>query len=411
LRDVTIPSVNIGVVGHVDHGKTTLVFGMTEMWTDRHSEEIKRGISIRLGYADATFYRCEQCSGGDSFTTRPDCPVCGGKAVPFRSVSFVDAPGHETLMATMLSGSALMDGAMLVIAANEPCPQPQTKEHLMALELVGIRNIVIVQNKIDVISPKDALRHYEQIRAFVKGTVAENAPVIPVSAQKTINIGALVEALDTVIPETERDPDAAPVMLVARSFDINRPGSNWREVKGGVIGGSLIRGVLREGEDIEIRPGRQFQAENKIRWEPITTKITTINAGSKKVADASPGGLLGIGTKLDPALTKSDALAGQVAGHPEALPPVWDKLKFQVTLMERVVGATSELVIEPLKHHEPLMLSVGTAVTVGIVTNAKKDLVEVTLKRPVCAELGSRIAISRQLGARWRLIGMGVLVE
>jgi translation initiation factor 2 subunit 3 len=79
--------------------------------------------------------------------------------------------------------------------------------------------------------------------------------------------------------------------------------------------------------------------------------------------------------------------------------------------MERVVGATSELVIEPLKHQEPLMLSVGTAVTVGVVTSAKKDLVEVVLKRPVCAEPGARIAISRQLGARWRLIGMGVLTE
>ncbi len=411
MRDVTIPSVNIGVVGHVDHGKTTLVYGMTEAWTDRHSEEIKRGISIRLGYADATFYRCEQCSGSDAYTTRPECPACGGKSVPFRSVSFVDAPGHETLMATMLSGSALMDGAMLVIAANEPCPQPQTKEHLMALELVGIRKLVIVQNKIDVVSQKDAVRHYEQIKAFVKGTVAEHAPVIPVSAQKSVNIGALIEALDVTIPEPVRDPDAAPVMLVARSFDINKPGSNWRDVKGGVIGGSLIRGILKEGDDIEVRPGRQVQAENKIRWEPITTKITTINAGSKKVTEATPGGLLGIGTKLDPALTKSDALAGQVAGHVGALPPVWDRLKFQVTLMERVVGATSELSIEPLKHHEPLMLSVGTAVTVGVVTNAKKDLVEVTLKRPVCAEVGSRIAISRQLGARWRLIGMGVLTE
>jgi translation initiation factor 2 subunit 3 len=182
-------------------------------------------------------------------------------------------------------------------------------------------------------------------------------------------------------------------------------------MKGGVIGGSLIRGVLKEGEDIEVRPGRQVQAENKIRWEPITTKITTINAGSKKILEAGPGGLLGVGTKLDPALTKSDALAGQVAGHVGALPPVWDKLRFQVTLMERVVGSASELLIEPLKHHEPLMLSVGTAVTVGIVTSTKKDLVEVTLKRPVCAEIGARIAISRQLGARWRLIGMGVLTE
>jgi len=323
----------------------------------------------------------------------------------------VDAPGHETLMATMLSGSALMDGAMLVIAANEICPQPQTKEHLMALELVGIKNIVIVQNKIDVVTAKEARAHYEQIKKFIKGTIAENAPIIPVSAQKGINIGALIEALDQTIPEPDRDPAAEPMMLIARSFDINKPGCNWKEVKGGVIGGSLIRGVLKEGDDIEIRPGRQKQVENRIRWDPIETKVTSINAGSKKVLDASPGGLLGIATKLDPALTKSDALAGQVAGHIGKLPPVWDKLKFRVMLMERVVGATSELTIEPLKHHEPLMLSVGTAVTVGVVTNTRKDIVEVMLKRPVCAELGARIAISRQVGARWRLIGMGILSE
>jgi len=409
---MTIPSVNIGVVGHVDHGKTTLVNGLTGIWTDRHSEEIKRGISIRLGYADATFYKCEGCQGSDAYSTKADCPACGGSAgQPFRSVSFVDAPGHETLMATMLSGSALMDGAMLVISASEKCPQPQTKEHLMALELVGIKRIVIVQNKIDVVSQKDAFANYEQIKSFVKGTIAENAPIIPVSAQKGINLGALVEALDTVIPVPARDPAAEPVMLIARSFDVNKPGCNWKEVKGGVIGGSLIRGNLHEGEEIEIRPGRQLVVENRIRWEPIRTTITSVNAGSKKVGTATPGGLLGIGTKLDPALTKSDALAGQVAGHPGKLPTVWDRLRCRVTLMERVVGATSELAIEPLKHNEPLMLSVGTAVTVGVVTNTKKDTVEIQLKRPVCADLGARIAISRQVGARWRLIGMGVLIE
>ncbi len=411
MRDTAIPSVNIGVVGHVDHGKTTLVYGLTGAWTDRHSEEIKRGISIRLGYADVTFYRCSQCEGSEAYSTSPVCPICGGKGTPFRSISFVDAPGHETLMATMLSGSALMDGAMLVIAANETCPQPQTKEHLMALELTGIKRIVIVQNKIDVVSQKEAVAHYQQIRSFIKGTIAENAPIVPVSAQKQINIGALVEALDRTIPEPERDPDADPLMLIARSFDVNRPGVSWRDIRGGVIGGSLIRGVLREGDDIEIRPGRQIQVENKVRWEPITTKITSVTAGIKKVTEAAPGGLLGIGTKLDPSLTKSDALAGQVAGRLGQLPPVRDRLKFQVTLMERVVGSGSELVIEHLKHNEILMLAVGTAVTVGTVTNTRKDMVEVVLKRPVCAENGSRIAINRQVGARWRLIGMGVLSE
>jgi len=411
LHDVTIPSVNIGVVGHVDHGKTTLVNALTGTWTDRHSEEVRRGISIRLGYADATFFRCDTCKGADAYSTNQKCPVCGGVGTPFRSISFVDAPGHETLMATMLSGSALMDGAMLVISTTEKCPQPQTKEHLMALELVGIKKIVIVQNKIDVVSQKEAIDNYQQIKAFIKGTIAENAPIIPVSAQKGINVGALIQALDQMIPEPVRDPNAEPMMLVARSFDINKPGCNWKEVKGGVVGGSLIRGILREGDEIEIRPGRQLQVENRIRWEPIITEITSINAGSSRVTDATPGGLLGVGTKLDPSLTKSDALAGQVVGHIGTLPPVWDKIRCHVTLMERVVGATNELVIEPLKFNEPLMLSVGTAVTVGVVTNTKKDAVEIQLKRPVCAEQGARIAISRQVGARWRLIGMGVLAE
>ena len=411
LRDVFIPGVNIGLVGHVDHGKTTLVSALTGTWTDRHSEEIKRGISIRLGYADATFYRCEKCKGSDAYTTSAECPNCGGKAVPLRTVSFVDAPGHETLMATMLSGSALMDGAMLVIAANESCPQPQTKEHLMALELIGINRIVIVQNKIDVVTQAEALEHYKQIKRFIKGTVAENAPIIPVSAQKGVNIGVLIQTLDEVIPEPERNPDLDPLLLIARSFDINRPGCNWRDVKGGVIGGSLIRGVLREGDEIEIRPGRQLQVENRTKWEPITTKITSINAGRISVTEATPGGLLGIATKLDPALTKSDALAGQVAGLVGRLPPVRERLKFDVTLMDRVVGADSEQIIEPLKHKEPLMLAVGTAVTVGVITNTRKNQVEVQLKRAVCAETGARIAISRQVGGRWRLIGMGVLVE
>ncbi len=411
MRDAKIPSVNIGLVGHVDHGKTTLVSGLTGMWTDRHSEELKRGISIRLGYADATFYRCENCEGADAYTTKPTCPICGSQAVPYRTVSFVDAPGHETLMATMLSGSALMDGAMLVIAANESCPQPQTKEHLMALELVGIENIVIVQNKIDVVSQEDALKHYQQIKRFVKGTIAQDAPIIPISAQKEINLGALIETLDETIPEPERSPDADPLMLIARSFDINKPGCSWRDVRGGVVGGSLTRGVFREGDEIEIRPGRQLQVENKVIWEPIRTKITSISTGTSKVSEATPGGLIALGTKLDPALTKSDTLSGQVAGFVDRLPPVLEKMSFSVTLMDRVVGSDEELLIEPLRHKEPLMLTVGTAVTVGVVVNTKKDQIQVVLKRPVCAETGARIAISRQVGGRWRLIGMGTLIE
>jgi len=126
------PEINIGMIGHVDHGKTTLTQRLTGKWTDEHSEELKRGISIRLGYADAAFYKCPNCDEPQCYSTKKTCPVCGSTTELLRVVSFVDAPGHETLMATMLSGAAIMDGAVLVIAADEPCPQPQTREQLMA---------------------------------------------------------------------------------------------------------------------------------------------------------------------------------------------------------------------------------------------------------------------------------------
>jgi len=137
------PEANIGTIGHVDHGKTTLVKALTGVWASRHSEELKRGITIKLGYADLPIYKCPKCETPKQYSTKPSCPYCNSEAEFIRAVSFVDAPGHEALMATMLSGAAIMDGAILVIAADEPCPQPQTREHLAAAEVVGVKNIII----------------------------------------------------------------------------------------------------------------------------------------------------------------------------------------------------------------------------------------------------------------------------
>jgi len=197
VKDETLqPEISIGMVGHIDHGKTTLLSRLSAKWTDTHSEELKKGITIRLGYADATFYKCK-CKGSDAFGSNKKCAKCKSEGKPLRMVSFIDAPGHETLMATMLSGAAIMDAAILLIAANEKCPQPQTEEHLMALDIVGIKNIIIIQNKIDLLSAEQAKKNYEEIKEFVKGTVAEKAPIIPVSAQHNVNIGAVIEAIET----------------------------------------------------------------------------------------------------------------------------------------------------------------------------------------------------------------------
>jgi translation initiation factor 2 subunit 3 len=397
------------MIGHVDHGKTTLVNALSGQWTDRHSEEIKRGISIRLGYADATFQKCPVCPEPDCYTLEAVCAHCGSATEALRTVSFVDSPGHEALMATMLSGAAMMDGAVLLIAATEPCPQPQTEEHLMALSIVGINRIVIAQNKIDLVSREEAIAHYEQIKKFVAGTIAEHAPIVPVSAQQAANTDVLIQQIEEIIPTPERPSTEVPRMYIARSFDINKPGTPIRELRGGVVGGSLLTGRLSVGDALEIRPGRLVTTGGRTKWVPIETEIASIMVGGEQVEEVTPGGLLGVGTGLDPSMTKEDSLVGQCAGALGTLPPTWDVLTIEFQLFKRAVGVTKEAEIPPIKVGENIMISAGTAITIGEVKRVAKQMIEAKLSRPVCAEPGSRVAIGRKIRERWHLIGAGVL--
>ncbi|MDI9642596.1 MAG: translation initiation factor IF-2 subunit gamma [Archaeoglobaceae archaeon] len=406
MEEIPLPEINIGLVGHVDHGKTTLVAALSGVWTDRHSEEIKRGISIKLGYADATFRKCPECEEPDAYTTEPFCSVHGVETEILRTVSFVDSPGHEMLMATMLSGAAIMDGAVLVIAANEKCPRPQTREHLSALEVIGVKKIVIAQNKIDIVPKEKVLESYEEIKAFVSGTIAEKAPIVPLSAQQKINIDALIKKIEETIPTPKRDLKSPPLMQIARSFDVNKPKTKPENLIGGVVGGSLMRGKLKVGEEIEICPGIKKDKD----WEPITTTVESIMASGKQIEEATPGGLIGVATKLDPFLTKADAMVGNVLGLPNELPPVLKDFTMETNLFKTVVGIEENLVVDKIKTNEPLMLAVGTSITLGEVKSVRDAVVEVSLRRPVCAEEGWRVAISRRVGGRWRLIGSGVIV-
>ncbi len=403
------PEINIGMVGHVDHGKTTLTKALTGEWTDKHSEETKRGISIKLGYADTAFYKCPKCNEPECYTIKNKCPICGEKTEPLRAVSFVDSPGHETLMATMLSGAAIIDGALLLIAANETCPQPQTKEHLMALNILGIKNIVIVQNKIDLVDEPHLMENYERIKNFVKGTVAENAPIIPVSAQHFANIDVLIKAIEEIIVTPERNKNSKTRMYVARSFDVNMPGNRISNMVGGVIGGTPTSGRLRIGDKIEIKPGIKNEEKGDVTWEPILTNVTTAISGGRKMKSVGPGGLIAIGTTLDPAMTKTDALAGKIAGEPGTLPSILNKIIMEPYLLDRVVGSTEELKVEKIKTGEALMMNIGVTTTVGVVKSARENDAEIILKLPICADKGQRIAISRRIGSRWRLIGYGII--
>ena len=402
------PCVNIGTSGHVDHGKTTLIQALTGVWTSAHSEELKRGITIRVGYADAAFYKCKNCEVPLGYSVTPKCNNCGKESELSRVVSFVDSPGHESLMANMLSGSALIDGAMLVVAANEKVPQPQTKEHLLALQTLGIKQIVLVQNKVDLVSYEDAMANYSDIVKFVKGTNAAKAPIIPISAQSKLNIDALIGAIESTIPTPERVESGSTVMHVLRSFDVNKPGAKIKDMKGGVIGGSLTQGTFSVGDEIEIKPGLANEKSGK--YESITTTISSLGTGAGIVDQVKPGGLVAIGTKLDPSMTRSDSLIGSIIGKPGTLPENSYSAKMEVSLFDTAVGSGDEIKVSSIQTGESLRLSIGTAPLLSKVTSVRGKTVEMQFKRPVCLFENSKVAISRRLAERWRLIGAGVAV-
>ncbi|MEK6882743.1 MAG: translation initiation factor IF-2 subunit gamma [Nanoarchaeota archaeon] len=390
-----IPSLNIGMVGHIDHGKTTLLSKLTGKFTDTHSEELKRGITIKLGYADMIIHKNK-----NGYNTK-DGEIA-------RYVSFIDAPGHEMLMATMLSGAAIIDAAILVVAANEGI-KPQTREHFIALQAKKIKNIIIVQNKIDLVSKEQALNNYKEIKEFVKNTLAENAPIIPVSSQQEINLDKILEEI-MKIPIPERDDKSEPLFLIARSFDINFPGMSVNKIHGGVLGGILKKGKLKTGDMIEIKPGVIVKKTNQQFYKTIKTKILSLYKGKEKVEEIHPGVSVSIETELDPLLTKSDKLSGCLAGFENKLPEINNNLKLKINLFKEVIGIQEHRDVSPVKTNELLMLSINTSISVGSVIRIKGDEIELYLKIPVVDLKGENVGIARNINNHWRLIGFGEVV-
>ncbi|TEB33822.1 hypothetical protein FA13DRAFT_1812415 [Coprinellus micaceus] len=416
-------TVNIGTIGHVAHGKSTVVKAISGVQTVRFKNELVRNITIKLGYANAKIYQCENpaCPRPGCYRSyrsdkeeNPPCerPGCNSRMKLVRHVSFVDCPGHDILMATMLNGAAVMDAALLLIAGNETCPQPQTSEHLAAVEIMKLEHIIILQNKVDLIKETAALDHQKSISAFVKGTVAENSPIVPISAQLKYNIDAVNEYIVKNIPIPVRDFTSDPRLIVIRSFDVNKPGAEVDELKGGVAGGSILKGVLRIGLEVEIRPGivtKDNQGRNKCK--PIYSRIMSLHAENNLLNFAVPGGLIGVGTRIDPTLCRADRLVGQVLGAVGKLPKVYSELEISLFLLRRLLGVKSEdkkqTKVSKLIKGELLLINIGSTSTGGRVLSVKADLAKIQLTSPACTEVGEKVALSRRIEKHWRLVGWG----
>lgn len=407
------------------HGKSTVVKAISGVQTVRFKNELERNITIKLGYANAKIYKGDpKGENGGFYTSRgsshADDFVDEKTGVHYRlrrHVSFVDCPGHDILMATMLNGAAVMDAAFLLVAGNETCPQPQTSEHLAAVEIMRLKEILILQNKVDLVKPDAALAQQEQIRKFVAGTVADAAPIIPISAVLKYNIDVVCEYIVRKIPLPTRDFTSVPRLIIIRSFDVNRPGQDVSDLQGGVAGGSILQGVLRVGDEIEVRPGIVTKQEGEdgntnMVCSPIYSRISSLYAEQNDLQFAVPGGLIGVGTRIDPTLTRADRLVGQVLGLRGQLPEVYCEIEISFYLLRRLLGVKTsdggkQAKVQKLSKGEILMVNIGSTATGGKVSAVKGELAKIALTQPVCTTEGEKIALSRRVDKHWRLIGWG----
>lgn len=418
-------TINIGTIGHVAHGKSTVVRAISGVQTVRFKDELERNITIKLGYANAKIYKCQnpECPEPDCYRSfksdkeiSPKCqrPGCEGRYKLVRHVSFVDCPGHDILMSTMLSGAAVMDAALLLIAGNESCPQPQTSEHLAAIEIMKLKHVIILQNKVDLMRESSALEHEKSILKFIRGTIADGAPIVPISAQLKYNIDAVNEFIVKTIPVPPRDFMLSPQLIVIRSFDVNKPGAEIDDLKGGVAGGSILNGVFKLGDEIEIRPGIVTKDDKgKIQCKPIFSNIVSLFAEQNDLKFAVPGGLIGVGTKVDPTLCRADRLVGQVVGAKGHLPNIYTDIEINYFLLRRLLGVKTDgqkqAKVRKLEVNEVLMVNIGSTATGARVVAVKADMARLQLTSPACTEVNEKIALSRRIEKHWRLIGWATI--
>ena len=394
------PIINLGCIGHVSHGKSTLVRALTGVKTQKHSSEKERNITINIGYANAKIY---QNNEGEYFTASSDSDSLlnedGSKMKLVSNISMVDCPGHEAFMSNMISGSAVMDSSILVIASNENIPQPQTFDHFEAVKSVNIKDFLILQNKCDLIKKEENELVLKKIKNFVKDSVADGCNIIPSSIQNGINKQEILKNIVNMSKlKNFNNVNDDTFMIVIRSFDINRQNSDWSTLKGGVVGGSLLCGNLKVGEYVELRPG--FIIGDKYR--PIYCKIKSLKSDSKELKYIFSGGLVGVCLDLDPSLCKNNFMVGQILGNIGKMPNVYNEIDITYEELKRQDNNYDEF-----KKDEIIVLNINAMSIEGKILKCKKNNLKIKLFKPVCIKNNQKLSIFKNRITRKYLYATG----
>ena len=396
------PIINVGMLGSVSDGKSTFVRVTTGTKTQRHTSEQTKNITIKQGYANIKIWKKP---GADSYySTNGDTKnymIDETECELVHQLSFVDCPGHQDLIRTMMGCINLMHGVIVVVAANDPIDKkPQLIQHLAAIEKAGITNVIVCLNKLDLISKEESLEKYSNLRTLLQRYNIKPKAIIPVSFSRMLNIEEVLKAIIkyfSFVPKTNNGP---PVFMATRAFNINKQGIPFNEVKGGVIGGSLVNGTLKVGDIIEIKPGICKGVNNLV----LTTKITSLRSDNTNLKSILPGGLIGIGTELDPYYCSDFHMSGQIIGLLGTLPEVINSVTLNYTIVNDF-GCNWHP-----KVGDSVFLQIGTSSIESKVTLLDDKVMTFSLSKVACMVDGSNIIINYKEDGIIKIAAIGSIV-
>lgn len=391
-------TINIGTIGHVSHGKSTIVGQLTGERTQKHEDEIKQNKTIYIGYADAKVWRCPESGqialspGNIKFMVSP---INGKPMTLIQHISFVDCPGHADYMCTMIGGTCAMDAVFLLIAVNDKIfPQVQTYEHLLAMATTSVDNYLILQNKTDLTTKSRCIKNKKDIEEFIIGSPADKAPIVPVSAQLGINMDVIGKYIYNGVKQPKLSPNDPFKMFIIRSFDNNKPNTPYKKIIGGSVGGSIMQGCAMIDDYLEIRPGYIYRNESGFVCQPIISKVKSLYCGKEPLDIAFQGGLKAIGMDFDPALSKLNGLAGQIVGTPGTLPKIYQTITIQYKRLSKDKKTKTKMLIG-----EEIVVCVNAkTIPAKVVDVGASKVVTIELSYPVCIDTGLKMVVMRKFG-------------
>jgi translation initiation factor 2 subunit 3 len=400
------PNFNLGTLGSVSDGKSTMIYHLTGIKTQKHSSEKHRNITIKPGYANLKIWFCEECNNYESSASDQNevkCKCCEEPTNLVNHLSFVDCPGHAELILTMMGSVSLMKGAIVVVSAAESVnKKPQLVQHLIASKMANIDKLIICFNKLDLVSKEVAIERKNELDQLLERLDIRPHIIIPTAFNKKLGIQNLLKAMMEVFPPKEKDMSDESFFRITRSFDVNKAGTTWSDVNGGVIGGSLIHGQLNIGDEVEIRPGILSKGKDgKFISQPIVTKILSLETDGIQLENLNPGGLVGIGTEIDPYYCKNDMLSGNIMGRIGTLPNVYNEVKLKYKKLDEFEGRWDP------KNGDTVFLQIGNVSVESRLAKFNKENFNFSLLKPACIEENAKILVCRKDDGILKIVGFG----